>query len=78
MHLGNKFKTFYIADDGNTRIFIYLKCGLARLIVDPHNDLQPVGLIAQWSTAPAAQRSGFESPFGPEFFRPFSLLLKQH
>ena len=26
---------------------------------------------------PASKRSGFESPFRPEFFRPFSLLLKQ-
>ena len=42
------------------------------LIVDPHNDQLSVGLIAQvkWSTAPASQRSRFESTF-----KPFSLLL---
>ena len=47
MHFGNKLKTLYIIDDGNTWIFTYLKYGLEWLIVDPHNDLQPVGLIAQ-------------------------------
>ena len=42
------------------------------LIVDPHNDQLSVDLIAQvkWSTAPASQRSLFESTF-----KPFSLLL---
>ena len=44
---------------------------------DDDNTRMRSGMKFIHSTAPASQRSGFESPFRPEFFRPFSLLLKQ-
>ena len=50
-------------------IIIYLHVYM--LIIDPHNNV-----IAQL-VARALQRSGFESPFMPEFFWTFPLLLKQ-
>ena len=48
-------------DDDNIRILVFEMC---------------IGMNEFLSTAPAPQRSGFESPFRSEFSRPFSLLLK--
>ena len=43
-------------------------------MIDPQNAMLPVDSIAQLvSNTPTSQRSGFEFPFKPEIFSPFSL-----
>ena len=59
-------------------IIIYLHIYV--VIIDPHNDLLPVGLIAPLvEHCTVIAEVGVQIPVraGPEVFRPFSLLLKQ-